>query len=244
MKILGVIPARYASTRFPGKPLIDILGKSMIRRVYEQAIKAGSLDEVVVATDDDRIAEEVQNFGGNYIMTSSEHATGTDRCAEVVAALPQYDVVINIQGDEPFIDPAQIDLLASCFHQEHTGLATLVKKITSADELLNVSIPKVVLNEADEAIYFSRQTIPYLRGVDQENWLEHGTFYKHIGLYGYRSATLLELTKLPASALEIAESLEQLRWISAGYKIQTKTTTIETLAIDTPEDLEKAKERL
>lgn len=239
MKVLGVIPARFASTRFPGKPLVDIQGKSMIRRVYEQAQKANGLDKVVVATDDERIAEELKSFGGEYIMTGTQHQSGTDRCAEVARQLPGFDVLINIQGDEPFIDPAQIDLLVSCFADPKVQLATLIKEIHTETELFNHNLPKVVLNARKEAVYFSRQTIPYLRNVEKENWLQAHLFYKHIGIYGYTATVLQEITALPPSSLEIAESLEQLRWIENGYAIQTRVTDIETIAIDTPDDLKK-----
>ena len=239
MKVLGVIPARYASNRFPGKPLVDIQGKSMIRRVYEQAAKASGIDKVVVATDDERIAAEVKSFGGEFIMTGSQHQSGTDRCAEVIGQVPGFDVVVNIQGDEPFIDPAQIDLLISCFTDPQVQLATLIKEIHTYEELFNHNLPKVILNSKREAVYFSRQTIPYLRNVEKENWLKAHQFYKHIGIYGYTVPVLLEITKLAPSSLEIAESLEQLRWVENGYSIQTRVTTIETIAIDTPEDLNK-----
>lgn len=241
MKILGIIPARYGSSRFPGKPLIQIEGKSMIRRVYEQASKSGSLDAVVVATDDVRIADEVSAFGGKFHLTSAAHQSGTDRCAEVVRLEQGYDIVINIQGDEPYINPAQIDLLASCFDASNVQIATLVKKIHTEEELLNTNIPKVILNASREAVYFSRQTIPFIRGKVKEAWLEEHVFYKHIGIYGYTAATLLEITKLTPSTLELAESLEQLRWIENGYTIQTRMTDMETIAIDAPEDLIKIK---
>lgn len=238
MKILGIIPARYASTRFPGKPLADINGKTMIQRVYEQASLA-NLAKVVVATDDERIATEVERFGGQYVLTGSQHQSGTDRCAEVAQQVTGFDVVINIQGDEPFIDPAQIALVASCFDDEKVELATLIKEIHSEEELFNANLPKVVLNAQGKAIYFSRNPIPFIRGAERENWTKAHQFYKHIGIYGYRIATLLAITQLPPSSLELAESLEQLRWIENGYAIQTKTTALETIAIDTPEDLQK-----
>ena len=239
MKVLGIIPARFASTRFPGKPLIEIQGKSMIRRVYEQASKAESLSKVVVATDDERIADEVRGFGGVFVMTASTHQSGTDRCAEVSQHFPDFDIIINIQGDEPFINPKQIDLLVSCFEQENVQLATLIKKIHTEEELFSNNIPKVVINSRQEAIYFSRHTIPYIRNAEKDKWLGSHRFYKHIGIYGYTSPALLEITKLPPSSLEIAESLEQLRWVENGYAIQTRITEIETIAIDTPEDLGK-----
>ena len=238
MKTLGVIPARYASTRFPGKPLIDIDGKTMIQRVYEQALKS-ALDKVVVATDDERIAAAVSNFGGEFVMTSPDHQSGTDRCAEVVKSLPGFDIVINIQGDEPFIDPSQINLVRDCFVDEKVQLATLIKEIHSDEELFNPNIPKVVIGHQQQALYFSRQAIPYLRNTAMENWVTAHQFYKHIGIYGYQTTTLLAITQLKPSTLELAESLEQLRWIENGYQIQTKVTTIETIAIDSPSDLLK-----
>lgn len=239
MKILGIIPARYASTRFLGKPLVDIQGKSMIQRVYEQASQCQSLARVIVATDDERIADEVGRFGGEVQFTSSTHQSGTDRCAEVSEHFPEYNTIINIQGDEPFINPGQIDLLVSCFATAGVQLATLIKAIHTQEELFNLNLPKVVINNLNQAIYFSRQTIPYQRGVEQQNWLDNHPYYKHIGIYGYSRQALLEITKLPPSSLEKAESLEQLRWIENGYAIQTAVTTLETVAIDTPEDLEK-----
>ncbi len=241
MKIIGIIPARFGSSRFPGKPLVQIDGKSMIQRVYEQASKSKLLDAVIVATDDVRIADEVSAFGGKFHMTSAAHQSGTDRCAEVIRKELGYDVVINIQGDEPYIDPAQIDLLISCFDASTVQLATLVKKIHTDEELFNSNIPKVVLNASQEAIYFSRHPIPFIRGKEKEQWLEEHQFYKHIGIYGYTAPSLLEITKLEPSKLEQAESLEQLRWVENGYTIQTRTTDIETISIDAPEDLIKIK---
>lgn len=242
MKIIGIIPARYASTRFPGKPLVDIHGKTMIQRVYEQSIQTKGLAKVVVATDDERIAQEVSNFGGEYVMTANTHQSGTDRCAEVAEKMPEYDIVINIQGDEPYISPAQIELLSSCFTDKNTQLATLIKEIHSEDELFNINIPKVVINTRQEALYFSRQTIPYIRNKEKEHWLKAHQFYKHIGIYGYRRDILLALTKLQPSSLELSESLEQLRWLENGFTIKTKVTHLETIAIDTPEDLKKISE--
>ena len=233
MKSLGIIPARFASTRFPGKPLVDIKGKTMIQRVYEQALLS-KLDKVVVATDDERIAAEVTRFGGEFVMTASTHQSGTDRCAEVAQILSGYKVIVNIQGDEPFIDPTQINLICDCFTDEHVQLATLIKEIHSEDELLNPNQPKVVIGQQQQALYFSRHPIPYLRNPSQFH-----QFYKHIGIYGYKASILLEITKLPPSSLELAESLEQLRWIENGYQIQTKLTDIETIAIDSPSDLLK-----
>jgi len=243
-KIIGIIPARFASTRFPGKPLVDIAGKSMIQRVYEQASKAKSLAKVVIATDDDRIADEVKRFGGSFVFTASTHQSGTDRCAEVMEQLPDFDVVINIQGDEPFIEPAQIDLLASCFIEEKVQLATLIKSIESQESIYNPNSPKVVIDTHGRAIYFSRSPIPFIRNGEPGVWAEKHLFYKHIGIYGYRTDALKAITQLPPSSLEIAESLEQLRWIENGFYIQTKVTNLETVAIDTPEDLLKLNKLL
>ncbi|TCV12556.1 3-deoxy-manno-octulosonate cytidylyltransferase (CMP-KDO synthetase) [Sphingobacterium alimentarium] len=238
MKIIGIIPARYDSSRFPGKPLADIAGQSMIQRVYHQAKHATSLSEVIVATDDQRIYDHVKSFAGNVMMTNKEHQSGTDRCAEVAATLVGFDVAINIQGDEPFIDPQQIDLLASCFQQADTEIATLIRRVESEDELFNENKPKVVLNRKGEAIYFSRQAVPFLRGQKSNQWLNHRPYYNHIGIYGYRLDILKQLTALPLSDLETMESLEQLRWIDNGYKIQTAVSTHSNDAIDTPEDLQ------
>lgn len=240
MKIVGIIPARFASTRFPGKPLVDIGGKSMIQRVYEQAKKSSSLADVIVATDDTRILDHVTAFGGKVIMTKETHQSGTDRCFDAITNYTgSADVVINIQGDEPFIHPEQIDLAASCFDSDKVQIATLVKKINTNEELFNFNTPKVVLNKNDEAIYFSRQTIPYIRDKELHQWLDYQTFYKHIGIYAYTTKILAEITALKQSTLELAEGLEQLRWIQNGYKINTKTTDFESIAVDVPDDLKK-----
>lgn len=239
MKILGLIPARYASSRFPGKPLVDIGGKTMIQRVYEQAKKCDHLAEIFVATDDGRIYEHVAACGGKAVMTSADHQSGTDRCAEVAEKHPGFDVIINIQGDEPFIDPEQITKLAMCFSSADTQIATLVKKVTSLEELINPNSPKVVINKLSEAVYFSRSPLPYIRGHEQHHWLDHYTYFKHIGIYGYRVDVLRQITRLPVSPLEKAESLEQLRWIENGYRIKVAETELETYAVDTPEDLDK-----
>jgi len=238
MKIIGIIPARYSSSRFPGKPLANIAGKTMIQRVYEQCKSAASLHEVIIATDDQRIYEHVQSFAGNVMMTSSTHESGTDRCAEVASKLNGFDIAINIQGDEPFIDPQQIDLLASCFENPKTQIATLVKRIENIDDLFNENKPKVVLNKKGEAVYFSRQAIPFQRGVDKKEWLDKRPYYNHIGIYGYRIDILKEITNLPVSDLESMEALEQLRWIDNGYHIQTALSNHTNDAIDTPEDLQ------
>jgi 3-deoxy-manno-octulosonate cytidylyltransferase (CMP-KDO synthetase) len=243
--IIGIIPARYASTRFPGKPLVDIKGQSMIQRVYNQAKKSLTLARVIVATDDERIFNHVTDFGGEVCMTSQNHPSGTDRCAEVVSRLNlACKAVINIQGDEPFIDPAQIDLVGKCFEDERTQLATLIKRVTSAEVLFNPNSPKVIVDSENFAIYFSRHAIPYLRGADQNDWLTRHSYYQHIGIYGYTVAALSEITRLQPSLLEKAESLEQLRWLEHGYSIKTALTTLETVAIDTPSDLENILKKL
>lgn len=243
MKFIAIIPARYASTRFPGKPLAMLGGKSVIQRVYEQV--AGVLDEAVVATDDERIYEAVRAFGGKVEMTSTEHRSGTDRCWEAYCKQGgQYDVVINVQGDEPFIQPAQLLALKSCFERPETDIATLVKPFTAEDGLAaleNPNSPKVVVDQAGQALYFSRSVIPYLRNVPREEWLKQHTFYKHIGIYAFRTEVLQAVTALPQSTLELAESLEQLRWLEHGYKIGVGITEMETIGIDTPEDLAKAE---
>jgi 3-deoxy-manno-octulosonate cytidylyltransferase (CMP-KDO synthetase) len=239
VQVLGIIPARYSSTRFPGKPLVDIAGKSMIQRVYEQSKKCALLTDVVVATDDDRIYEHVLGFGGKTVMTLATHQSGTDRCAEVAEKHPDFPIIINIQGDEPYIDPEQISKLISCFDAPDTQIATLVKKVQTNEELFNPNSPKVIINNNSEAIYFSRSPLPYIRGKEEAEWLNDFTYYKHIGIYGYRADILAQITKLPVSALEKAESLEQLRWIENGYRIKVAETELETFAIDTPEDLDK-----
>lgn len=245
-KFIGIIPARYASTRFPGKPLVEICGKSMIQRVYEQVSKV--LDCVYVATDDQRIFDAVLAFGGKAVMTSDQHKSGTDRCFEAYNKTNSgRSVVINIQGDEPFIQPEQIEKLCGCFENPDTQLATLVKPFTPSDgeqALFNPNTPKVVLNKNSEAIYFSRSVIPYKRGAETKDWLSLHQYYKHIGLYAYRADVLGEITKLPQSSLELTESLEQLRWIENGYKIKVAVTQMETIGIDTPNDLERAEKFL
>jgi len=240
MKVLGIIPARYASSRFPGKPLVDIRGKSMIQRVYEQAIKSG-LNRVIVATDDERIKSAVESFHGNVIITSADHSSGTDRCKEVVEKLhaenQKFDIIVNIQGDEPYINPEQIKQVISCFSARDVEIATLAKRITSSGELFNNNINKVIFDKLNNAIYFSRFAIPFQQNEPTENWLEKADYYKHIGIYAYRSATLSKITDLERSKLEIAESLEQLRWIENGYKIRVMETEYESISVDTPNDL-------
>ncbi len=234
MKITGIIPARFASTRFPGKPLTDINSKTMIRRVYEQASKSKLLQQVIVATDDERIMNEVRSFGGLVVMTSANHQNGTERCAEAASAI-QSDIIINIQGDEPFIYPEQIDLLAGCFIDSDVEIATLIKPQQSNEELLNPARIKVVINNRKEAMYFSRSIIPFER--NQLNT----TFYKHIGIYGFKKDVLAKLVVLKPTILEETESLEQLRWLENGYRIKCAVTDLESISIDTPEDLLKLK---
>lgn len=240
MRILGVIPARYASTRFPAKPLIDIAGQTMIERVYQQVKKSTSLSKVIVATDHPKIFDHVHSYGGDVCMTSESHASGTDRCFEVLTKeKDKFDYVINIQGDEPFISPEQIDLLASLLDGK-TELATLAKRIEDKEHLFSPNIVKVVMDKNGRALYFSRSPIPHIRNVAQDQWLSKHVFYKHIGMYAYRADILEKITMLSISTLEKAESLEQLRWLENGYSIQVTETTHETIGIDTPEDLDKA----
>ena len=243
MQILGIIPARYASTRFPAKALVDIGGKSMIQRVYEQSVQATKLSKVVVATDDVRIFDHVRDFGGTAIMTSEDHQSGTDRCFEALTKTAgTFDYVINIQGDEPFISPEPINRLADALNSE-TELATLVKVIDTQEILFNVNVPKAVLNKRGEVLYFSRQTIPYLRSSEPDNWLSEHKFYKHIGIYAYRVDVLEAITKLPVSSLEKAEALEQLRWLENGYVINAVVTSDDSHGVDTPEDLERVSRK-
>jgi 3-deoxy-manno-octulosonate cytidylyltransferase (CMP-KDO synthetase) len=240
---LGIIPARFASTRFPGKPLVDIGGKTMVQRVYEQACQT-ALEKVVVATDDQRICDHVASFGGQVVMTSDRHPSGTDRCAEV-ATLPQYadcQIIVNVQGDEPFIGPAQINLaLEVLLSDEKCPIATLAKQISpdSKLDLLDPNMVKVVFDKDKHALYFSRWPLPFHRNIQREDWLANGIFYKHIGLYAFRKDVLLQIAKLPPSHLELAESLEQLRWLENGYPIGVALTEYESISIDSPADLEK-----
>lgn len=245
IKATGIIPARYASTRFPGKPLIDLAGKSMLQRVYEQCLLCDSLSEIIIATDDDRIYGHALSFTKNVCMTSAEHPSGTDRCAEVVQKMDiKTDIVVNIQGDEPLINPNQISLLVNCFEDPKTQIATLVKKIETENVLFNTNTPKVILDSENFAIYFSRETIPHIRNVEKTEWLTKHTFYQHIGIYAYNVEVLNQISKLQPSILEKAESLEQLRWIESDYKIKTALTSEESIAIDSPEDVEKVLSKL
>lgn len=240
MKVVGIIPSRYASTRFPGKPLALIKGKTMIRRVCEQAWKS-KLDAVVVATDDVRIADEVMSFGGKYVLTNPNHPSGTDRCREALDMLEtQYDAVVNIQGDEPFIDPEQINLLVDLISREDVQLASLAKRIEDEDDLFGPNAVKVVMDKEGNAMYFSRNPIPFMRNVERTEWLKKGVFYHHIGIYAYKAETLRKVANLQPSALEQAESLEQLRWLENGFSIRMAVTDSVNVSIDTPKDLEKA----
>ena len=239
MKILGIIPARYQSTRFPGKVLVDIKGKSMVQRVYEQASKSTLLSKVIIATESEEVRAHVKSFGGEAVLTNDNHASGTDRCFEALTLQKEtYDYVVNIQGDEPFISPAQIDELAALLNGE-VELATLIKKITTNAELFNYGEVKTVFNNEMEALYFSRQPIPYGRSEGEMEWLSHREYYKHIGIYAYRADVLDKVSKLPVSSLEKAESLEQLRWLENGLKIKLAYTEHESVCIDTKEDLDR-----
>ncbi len=245
-EILGIIPARFASTRFPGKPLADIDGKTMIQRVYEQASKA--LTHVVVATDDERIMQAVQHFGGNVVMTASTHQSGTDRCTEALNRHEKttgktFHIVVNIQGDEPFVEPAQIETLLSCFTEPETQIATLVKPASDSAALFDPNKPKVVTGAKAQALYFSRSPIPHLRGHRTSQWHLNHHYLIHIGLYAYRAEVLRIITELTPTPLERAESLEQLRWLEHGYHITTKITHHESYSIDTPDDLKALKDK-
>ncbi len=243
MKAIGIIPARFASTRFPGKPLIDIGGKTMIQRVYEQALKSEFLEKVIVATDDNRIEQHVKSFGGNVMITSDLHTSGTERCNEILQNLNYHkdDIVVNIQGDEPFINPDQINKLIASFllEDEYIQIATLKKKISNQNEIFDPNVVKVVCSTNGNALYFSRSPIPYLRGQNQDKWLMQQTHYKHIGIYAYRVQSLEEIVKLKIGNYEKLESLEQLRWLENNYKIKVIETDKESISIDTPEDLKK-----
>ncbi len=241
MRALALIPARYASTRFPGKPLADIGGQTMIQRVVGQA-RQSSVARVVVATDDARIADHIRSFGGEVVMTRADHPSGTDRIAEAYESLGEaFDVIVNIQGDEPFIQPAQIDAVIDCFHRDPAAeLATLIRRIESLDHLVSPHIVKCVPDLLGRALLFSRQPLPYQRDRPQADWLHHHAYWQHLGLYAYRPATLARITALAPSALELAESLEQLRWLENGFPIHVAVTTHASIGIDTPDDLARA----
>ncbi|MGI6223334.1 MAG: 3-deoxy-manno-octulosonate cytidylyltransferase [Prevotella sp.] len=240
MKFIGIIPARYASTRFPGKPLAQLGGKTVIQRVYEQVKE--SLGEAYVATDDERILNHVESFGGKAVMTSPNHHSGTDRIEEAYTKIGgDWDVVVNVQGDEPFIQQSQIQTVCDCFNDTKTQIATLGKPFESMEAVLNPNSPKIVTDVNGFALYFSRSVIPFIRGKEQTEWLKSYPFLKHLGLYAYRANVLKEITQLPQSTLELAESLEQLRWLQNGYRIRVGITDVETVGIDTPQDLERAE---
>lgn len=240
MHFIAIIPARYASTRFPGKPLAMLAGKPVIEHVYEQVTKV--LPEAWVATDDDRIFEAVKAFGGKAVMTRADHKSGTDRIEEAEKINTDADVIVNVQGDEPFIQPSQIKTLCSLFDNSSTQIATLGKPFTSMDAVMNPNSPKIVTDNNGFALYFSRSVIPFVRGKEEATWLESYPYLKHLGIYAYRREVLREVTQLPQSSLEKAESLEQLRWLQNGYRIRVGITDVETVGIDTPQDLERAEQ--
>lgn len=242
-KFICIIPARFSSTRFPGKPLAILGGKPVIQRVYEQVKKV--IEDVYVATDDQRIYDAVEKFGGKVVMTSPYHRSGTDRIEEALQHIGgDWDVVLNVQGDEPFIQPSQIETLCACFDEPQTEIATLGKPFSSMEAVENPNSPKIVVDNKGFALYFSRSVIPFVRGIDKSDWLTHYPFLKHLGIYAYRTEVLRQVTQLPQSSLELAESLEQLRWLQNGFRIKVGTTNIETIGIDTPEDLRKAEQFL
>ncbi len=243
MKFIGIIPARYASTRFPGKPLAQLGGKPVIQHVYEKV--AAVLEAAYVATDDERIYDVVKSFGGQVVMTRTDHKSGTDRIEEAIEKIGgEWDVVVNVQGDEPFVAKSQLDTICHCFDDPTTQIATLGKPFESMEAVQNPNSPKIVVDNMGFAMYFSRSVIPYVRGKEKSSWLTHYPFLKHLGIYAYRKDVLRQVTQLPQSSLEIAESLEQLRWLQNGFKIKVGTTDVETVGIDTPQDLERAEEFL
>lgn len=243
MKFIGIIPARYASSRFPGKPLALLGGKPVIQHVYEKV--ASVIETAYVATDDTRIYDTVKAFGGKAVMTRTDHKSGTDRIEEAIEKIGgDWDVVINIQGDEPFVAESQLETICHCFDDATTQIATLGKPFENMQAVGNPNSPKIVVDNMGFAMYFSRSIIPFVRGKEQGEWLSHYPFLKHLGIYAYRKEVLREITRLPQSSLEIAESLEQLRWLQNGYKIKVGTTDIETVGIDTPEDLQRAEDFL
>ena len=243
MKFIGIIPARYASTRFPGKPLALLGGKPVIQHVYEKV--AAVLEAAYVATDDERIYDVVKAFGGQVVMTRTDHKSGTDRIEEAIEKIGgEWDVVVNVQGDEPFVAKSQLDTICHCFDDPTTLIATLGKPFESMEAVQNPNSPKIVVDNMGFAMYFSRSVIPYVRGKEKSSWLTHYPFLKHLGIYAYRKDVLRQITQLPQSSLEIAESLEQLRWLQNGFKIKVGTTDVETVGIDTPQDLERAEEFL
>jgi 3-deoxy-manno-octulosonate cytidylyltransferase (CMP-KDO synthetase) len=246
LKILGIIPARYASSRLPAKLLLEVEGKSILQMVYERCLQATSLSEVVIATDSTLVQEHVKGFGGNVVMTSDKHPSGTDRCAEalkVMGGTINYDFVINVQGDEPLMDPQNINLLSSSF-KITSEISSVCIKINETDTLLNPNVVKVVMNENREAMYFSRSPIPHLREVATEDWVQKADYYKHVGMYGFRADILEKIVKLPVSRLEGQEKLEQLRWLSNGYKVRMVEVFSDGIGIDTAEDFQRLKQFL
>ncbi|PHI18151.1 3-deoxy-manno-octulosonate cytidylyltransferase [Lewinellaceae bacterium SD302] len=237
MKIAAIIPARYASSRFPGKPLADLGGQSLVQRVYRGVESTGLVDRVIVATDDQRIFDHVTSFGGEVSMTATDHPSGTDRVAEVAAQVDDCELIVNVQGDEPFVNRKQLAALIGCFDQPATQIATLARPIDEEADLFSPNVVKVVRGQANQALYFSRQAIPFLRDLPLGRWLEAKAHLQHLGLYAFRRPTLLEITNLPAAELEERESLEQLRWLAAGYRISVALTTERSIGIDTPGDL-------
>lgn len=243
MRVIAIIPARYASTRFPGKPLALIDGKPMIQHVYERAVDSALFHNVVVATDDERIVKAVQNFDGRVALTSADHQSGTDRCGEVLSNLKEeYDVVVNIQGDEPTIKLEQLQQLISIFDNPNAEIGTLKKQLYTVAEVVDPNVVKLVTTIKNKALFFSRSPIPFVRNYLESEWIEQQKFYKHLGLYGYRADVLKQLVKLKPSVLELSESLEQLRWLENGYNIYVAETEHEAIGVDTPEDLEKLKD--
>lgn len=243
MNFLGIIPARYGSTRLEGKPLVDICGKTMIQRVYEQSKKV--LSNVVIATDDKRIEDAVKSFGGNVVITG-EHTTGTNRCLEAYEKVQKnstinFDAIINIQGDEPLLEPEQLRCLVSCFEDPKTELATLVIPVSNEGDLFNESEVFVVFDKNKKALYFSRSVIPHIRGVHKTKWLQYHTFYKHLGMYGFTTKSLKEFANMEQTKLELSESLEQNRWLENGGVIKIEITQHDSIPVDTIDDLEKVR---
>jgi len=243
MKITAIIPARFASTRFPGKPLVKIAGKAMIERVYERVLACKAIHDTIIATDDKRIFDFVEAFGGKALMTSDQHQSGTDRIAEVAARI-ETDVVVNVQGDEPFITSSQLEQLVGVFENEKVEIATLVRPIDELEDLHNPNVVKAVISEHQQALYFSRSPVPFLRDVAAANWLGQQKHFQHLGLYAYRKNVLLNISQLPPSPLEQSEALEQLRWLEAGYDIHVTQTQEKAIGVDTPADVKKAEEWL
>ena len=246
MKSIAIIPARYASTRFPGKPLAKLGKHTVVEWVYRGVSDIECIDEVCVATDDSRIAEAVKAFGGKCLMTRADHRSGTERCGEAISKMAaegkRFDVVVNVQGDEPFVNREQIETLLASFENKDTDIATLAKKITTADELMSPNNVKVVADRAGWALYFSRAAIPFIREAEPSEWVTRHVFFKHIGIYAYKADTLRQIARMQPSRLELAESLEQLRWLENGLSIHMAVTDAVNVSIDTPADLVKAEQ--